>query len=121
MMMNFSRVTISTFTIDPQGFLALTLTNDTGLRDVGRRVTIVPTLDGSVSVDDGGSTPADRAFALQVRPRDRLEAEQIQYLTQAYPLLQLATREGCFQVVPLSATFSDVSCTWNLRIVAKLA
>lgn len=114
-------VNISTIAYDPLGYASLTLAHDNGFLDAGRRVNVVPTLDGGVAVDDAGATEADKTFALAVKPRNRAEAEQIQYLTTSYPQLKLAMRGGLFQVVPLSVAFTGVECTWNLRVVARLA
>jgi hypothetical protein len=119
--MQFSRVTVSTLTFDLLGYVSLVLLNDNGFLDVGRRVSIVPTLDGGVAVDDGGATDKDRVLALSVKPKDRLEAEQLQYLTLFHPRLRLGMQSGCFQVVPLSVSFTDIQATWNLRVIEKLA
>lgn len=106
---------------DPLGYISVVLAKDDGIRDVGRRVQVVPTLDGSVAVDDAGATDSDRSFNLSIRPKDVLQAQQIQYLTMTHPQLRLAMHDGCYQVVPLSVSFVGVECTWNLRVVARLA
>lgn len=119
--MNFSTVTISTETLDPLGYLQFTLTEDASLLTVARRVTFTSTLDGGIAVDDAGASDKDREFPLVVRPKDRLEAEQIKYITLNYPAVRLATREGLFRCVPTRADFSGDQCTWHLRVVGRLA
>lgn len=119
--MNFSTVTISTFAIDPLGYISFQLADDASLLTVARRVTFTSTLDGGIAVDDAGASDKDREFPLVVRPKDRLEAEQIKYITLNYPAVRLATREGLFRCVPTRADFSGDQCTWHLRVVGRLA
>lgn len=114
-------VNIFTASFDPQGFLALSIADNAPLMDAGRRVNVAPTLDGGVAVDDAGATDSDRSFTLTLRPKTQREAEQIKYLTISYPQLRAAFRDGCFQVVPLSVSFTGVECTWKLRVIARLA
>lgn len=119
--MDFSQVTISTLAFDPLGFLTFPLLEQSSLLNVSRRVTILSTLDGGTVADDAGATDKDREFALSIKPKDILEAEQIKYLTLQYPSLMLSTREGLFRCIPLRADFADDKCTWHLRVMERIA
>lgn len=119
--MDFLRAYVFSPSYDPLGFLSLTLADDIGFLNVGRRVNVIPTLDGGVVVDDGGATDKDRTFSLASRLKSRLDAEQIKYMTLNHPQLNVSLRDGCFRTVPLSVEFSDISCTWTLRVIERLA
>ena len=112
---------VSTISYDPLGYLPLNMKDDAALLNVSRRVNFFPTLGGGIVADDAGSSHGDRTFTLEIKPKDRLEAEQIQYLTLMHSRFYLATRNGLFLVVPVAPDYSETTVRWTLRVLEKEA
>lgn len=114
-------VILSTPSYDPDGYLSLHVEETTrGLQDWERRATVIPTLDGGVVVDNLGVFDAGRVIDLTVFVDDDI-AGLLSIIGKAYPLLQLATEEGLFSVVPMNLGRIGNVLTVRLQVKERLA
>lgn len=112
---------LSALTYDPDGCIDLAFSGAVeGIFDRGRRVSRVQTLDGGVSVTDGGMAHGDRTFVLRARvsPSQR---ETLQHLYDSYPRLRCSTRDGLYQVATETLTFTGNLATMRLLVIEKEA
>lgn len=115
---------LSALTYDPDGCLDLTFAGAAeGIRDRGRRVSRVQTLDGEVAITDGGMVHGDRTFVLRARvsPSQR---EILQHLFESYGELRCSTHDGLYRVIAQgeqALTFTGNLATIRLFVVRKEA
>ena len=113
--------TISTPTFDPDGFVELTVRDDTTAGEVRRRTNRVATLDGGCVINDFGYTDADRTINLRWAFVDKATEETIDRLVQIYDRLQVATRAGVFLAAPEVYTPGVDESSLRLLVLSKLS
>lgn len=84
-----------------------------------RRGTVTQTLDGGVSVYDGGYSDADRSMTAKVKNPPATLIASLRYLVAYYGQLVATCETGCYRVVP-SYTVDGSVMTVTLRIVSRL-
>ena len=90
-------IAISTLTYDIDGHLILHVNPDTDFGKMTRRHTRTATLDGESVITDLGYAWSDMTFNINVSRITNEELDQLKYLIQAYPVLLISTKEGCFE------------------------
>ncbi len=65
-----------------------------------RRVSRTATLDGGVSVFDGGYAPGDRSYRIRAKDKDGSLSAWAEDLVKYFSVVQLVTRYGVFSAVP---------------------
>lgn len=85
---------------DPLGHVAIQALQSSNLNDIERRVNRVKTLDGGVSISDGGHSAGDRTFRVRWKVRNESELRKVQRLVRLYPLLTVTSTEGVFIAAP---------------------
>ena len=94
------RVGLSSLTFDLDGHVEIDALESSDVDSIERRVTRVKTLDGGVSLRDGGFSHGDRTVVLSWRIHDASHFEAVQYLVQNYAQLRLSMRSGCYLCAP---------------------
>jgi hypothetical protein len=108
-------IAISTPTYDLDGARIFSRTERTNLTAISRRVTRTATLDGGVSIYDGGHSAGDRTIELrQANPTDEDVAFGT-YITRYYREVLVCCSAGVFLAVP-----ADLNLTNNEMILKLL-
>lgn len=112
---------ISTPTFDPDGFVELTVRNDTTAGEVRRRSNRVATLDGGAVINDFGYTDSDRTITLRWAFVDAATEVEVDRLVRTYDRLQVATRAGVFLAAPEVYIPGINESTLRLLVLSKLS
>lgn len=97
----------------------LTLDPGEDIFDVARRVSRTATLDGGVSIFDGGYSVADREFSWSITT-DPATAETVIGWVQTQPLLHMMLRDLALVVVPRSARYRGTTLRLALYVHSDL-
>lgn len=92
-------ISVCAIQFDPEGRLTVTESPASETGSVSRRVARVATLDGLVSVNDGGYSDGDRDFRL-IWQSDQATDDKVRRLIRIHGRVTVATREGVFEAVP---------------------
>ncbi|MDS4030930.1 MAG: hypothetical protein RKO66_12770 [Candidatus Contendobacter sp.] len=84
-----------------------------------RRGSITQTLDGSVSIYDGGYSIGDQTMTVRVTHPTKTLLTALRYLVGYYGQLVATCETGCYRVVPAYTVDGD-TLTVTLRIVSRL-
>lgn len=84
-----------------------------------RRGTVTATLDGGVSVYDGGYTIADHTMTAVTKMTSPDLVATLQYMISMYGQLIVTCESGCYRAV-VSFDVNNNSITLTARIVARL-
>ena len=84
-----------------------------------RRMTVTATLDGGVSVYDGGYSIADQTLNVTLRRPKKEMMVTLQYLAAYYSQLTLCCESGAFSAA-LAFSLSGDSLTLSLRLTGRL-
>lgn len=109
---------LSTPTYDPAGTLRLRARPKNPFFGQ-RRTTVTATLDGGVSVYDGGYSIADQTLNVTLKRPTKELMIALQYLAAYYSQLTLCCESGAFSTA-MSFTLSGDALTLNLRLVSRL-
>lgn len=111
-------IALSAPTYDPSGHLILPaqIANPFGAT---RRGSVTATLDGDVSVYDGGYSLADTTLSATLTKPTRAQLVALQYIVAYYPEIYLCCATGAF-VCRVSFTLSRASLTLSLRLLRRL-
>jgi len=109
---------LSTATYDPAGALRLPVRPNNPFFGQ-RRTTVTATLDGGVSVYDGGYSIADQTLNVTLKHPSKSLLTALQYLVAYYSQLTLCCESGVFTTVMTFALSGD-SLILNLRLTGRL-
>lgn len=84
-----------------------------------RRGTVTATLDGGVSVYDGGFTVADQTLSAKLNSPSLALLQSLQYLVSLYGQLVVTCESGCYRAVVAFST-SQNTLTLTARVIARL-
>lgn len=84
-----------------------------------RRGSITQTLDGSVSIYDGGYSISDQTMTVRIPRPTKALLTALRYLVGYYGQLIATCETGCYRVVPAYTVDGD-TLTVTLRIVSRL-
>lgn len=90
------------------------------LYDRSRRVTKYKTLDGGVSVVDGGYAVGDRSMVLAIARATPEQAATIVALAESYAQLVLTTPDGAFIVSPEMVRADGTSIKITLSFISEV-
>ena len=93
---------LSALLYDPLGHVAIQALQSSEINDIERRVNRAKTLDGGVTINDGGYSAGDRTFRVRWRVGNEAELRKVQRLVRTYALLTISSREGVFIAAPQS-------------------
>jgi hypothetical protein len=88
--------TLSSTTWDTAGFVELNVKDSVTAGDTRRRIARVATLDGGVTVNDGGFTDSDRVLELTWTPSSASSESAVARLVRLYQQANISTRDGVF-------------------------
>lgn len=112
---------VTTVAFDPFGLVSFNTLPSEESRDLERRTSVVPTLDVSVSVYDGGFTHAGRQLDLvDVNPTSERQ-QRLSRLIQFNTRLMVSNREGLFLVSPLRLSHLNNQVTLRVVVNEKVA
>jgi hypothetical protein len=109
---------LSAPTYDPNGHLIL----PTGISNpygASRRGDVTATLDGGVSVYDGGYSIADTTLSATLQRPTKAQLIALQYLIAYYPEINVCCEPGAF-AARLSFSLSKSSLTLSMRLIRRL-
>lgn len=109
---------LSTATYDPAGVLLLRARPKNPFFGQ-RRTTVTATLDGGVSVYDGGYSIADQTLNVTLKRPTKSVMSALQYLAAYYSQLTLCCESGVFSAA-MSFTLGGDTLTINLRLTGRL-
>lgn len=109
---------LSTETYDPAGVLLLRARPNNPFFGQ-RRTTVTATLDGGVSVYDGGYSIADQTLNVTLKRPTKATMTTLQYLAAYYSQLTLCCEAGAFSAA-MNFTLSGDALTLNLRLTGRL-
>jgi hypothetical protein len=109
---------LSTPTYDPSGHLVLPVqvSNPYGAT---RRGAVTATLDGGVSVYDGGYSIADTTLSATLQSPTKAQLAALQYLIAYYPEINVCCESGAF-AARLSFALSKSTLTLSMRLIRRL-
>lgn len=84
-----------------------------------RRGTVTATLDGGVSVYDGGFTVADQTLSAKLNSPPLALLQSLHYLVSLYGQLVVTCESGCYRAVVTFAVNNN-TLVLSARIVARL-
>lgn len=115
-------ISISSRTFDMDGQLLIRRPSPGTAFDRGRRrLSRSATLDGEVTIFDGGFSHGDRTFIVVVNQPSRTLVDAAKRLLQSYRLLTVSVREGCYRAAPESYTADEGKLTLVLLVKEKVS
>lgn len=106
---------------DPLGHVRLDDLPSSELDAITRRVGRAQTLDGGVSITDGGHSAGDRTFLVRWKVHSESEYRKVQRMVSLYTLLTVSTREGVFSAAPRSIRTQSGQGVLELLVKEQLA
>ena len=113
------RVGLSTLTFDLDGHVEIDAMESSDVDSIERRITRVKTLDGGVSVRDGGYADGDRTVAISWLIRDAKQFDAVQYLVKHYSQLRLSMRSGCYLCAPRRLSRSGTEGRLDILLIER--
>jgi hypothetical protein len=114
-------IAISTADFNPLGHVLLDALESSNRDVIGRRVTRRATLDGGVTIIDGGFAHGDRTMTFEWEPTGREEFEQVQDMMIVSGRVVLATIDGVFDARIEQMQQSQAGARITLLIESKLS
>lgn len=117
--MGMQSVSFSTKAYDTDGSIDLfLLPGQDGIGNRSRRVSVVETLDGGVSISDngGGTLGGTITYKLQVTTD---QAATLRHLIETYPVIEMSNTDGFFTVAPVALSFTGSAATFSVTIITK--
>jgi len=111
-------ISLSAMTYDPAGALLLRARPNNPFFGQ-RRTTVTATLDGGVSVYDGGYSIADQTLNVTLKRPTKATLTTLQYLAAYYSQLTLCCESGAFSTA-INFTLNGDSLILNLRLTGRL-
>jgi len=109
---------ISSLTFDINGSQVFqSISSNSQLNNISRRVSRRATLDGGVSINDNGFSHGDRTFIIVFKNVKKATVDFLVSLFQTYSLIALSTDEGVFEVAPETLTQNNNEVT--IRLLAN--
>lgn len=112
-------ITIKSITFDLNGVVSFQPLADSEESDYRRRFNRIPTLDGGVTVSDGGFSHGDRDLTYNLKPTPQQDSA-LRYLVQTYSRVHVSTPKGYFAAV-MSYTPGPTTSKVTLAITEALA
>lgn len=113
--------TLSTPTVDIEGYVELRVRDDQPPGEARRRVTRAATLDGGAVMNDFGFTDADRTIELSWRPTTPGHEASVLRLVELYGRLHVSTRAGVFLAAPESYRQGADESRLRLLVLSKIS
>jgi len=111
-------IALSALTFDINGNQAFqTVSPNSQLKNLSRRVSRRATLDGNASIEDNGFSHSDRTFIIVLKNAEKASVDKLTELFKTYSLLLLSTDEGAFEVAP--DTLSQKNDEVTIRLLAN--
>lgn len=117
-------IVLSAAEFDPQGVLILDphrLGEGTEIESGGRRLSRTATLDGGVSVHDGGFSHGDRDLAIEIPLAAQAEIEAARRLGERYPRIHVSMRDGYYEGVLASWDYRAGTLTLTVRLIRRIS
>lgn len=114
-------ITISTPEYNVEGFVALTVSDDSDLGQTARRMNRVATLDGNAAVNDFGHSYADRTMTLTWSPQAYESEQAIAALIRSQARLNASTPDGVFETAPESYQYTPDESRLVLLVLSKIS
>lgn len=111
-------ISLSATSYDPVGTLRLRQRLKNPYQGA-RRGSVTATLDGGVSVYDGGYSIADQTLSASIRGPSKSTLISLQYLVSYYAQVVLSCEIGVFSAIP-SFALSNQILTLTLRLTGRL-
>lgn len=93
-------ITLATTVFDLDGYIDIVAPEDTTDGETRRRVNRTGTLDGGVSVVDGGYVDGDRTLEYTWKTESRAHNDAIDRLVRLYTRINASTPDGVYLVAP---------------------
>lgn len=106
---------------DPLGHLVIETLPETNDAPMRRRLSKVPTLDGSVAVNDGGFAHGDREMSFQYRGSTQEQDAIARRLVELHARVYVSTDEGLFDCVPLDFDQDPERRRFTVSVISKEA
>ncbi len=111
-------ISLSATSYDPSGTIVMS-SRVINAYEAQRRGSVTATLDGSVSVYDGGYSFADQTLKCSINRPSKVLLEALSYLVAYYGQVITCCEIGAFMAVPSFALVND-KLTIQLRLVSRL-
>jgi len=114
-------ISITSVSYDPIGYVVFEQSAQDSDSEISRRTSVTSTLDGGVTIFDGGFTDSGRVLQITDRSPTLARRQAVERLLKLYPLVNVANDEGVFLASPNSIRFSGDQLTIRLNVKEKLA
>ena len=114
-------ISISTTTFDLDGSRVFNSHDEPVLTAISRRVTRTATLDGGVSIYDGGMTDGDRDIVVGIANPSEYDVKFCEYIARNYSEVTVICSEGAFLADPVTPSYSNSKLKFTLYIKEKIS